>query len=89
MPQETCYRHKRKHAAYRCQQCAKPICDKCTFNTRFCGRACNEKYSDFVEGYERPVRRGGGIGMGRVLLALLVTAAIVGGIWYAKTNGMF
>lgn len=88
MPPETCFRHRQKHAAYRCQQCSKPVCDRCTVNARFCSKACNKKYSTFVADYQKPVRSEG-LGFGQVLLALLLTAAVVGGLWYAKQQGLF
>jgi hypothetical protein len=88
VPQDTCFRHKQKHAAYRCQQCSKPVCDRCTVNARFCSKACNKLYSKFVADYKAPARSGG-LGGGQVFLALLVTAAVVGGLWYAKQQGMF
>lgn len=88
MPQETCFRHRQKHAAYRCQQCSKPVCDRCTVNARFCSEPCNKLYSKFVADYRRPVKSGGLSG-GQVFLALIVTAAVVGGLWYAKQQGLF
>lgn len=89
MPQDTCFRHKQKHAAYRCQQCSKPLCDRCIVNARFCSDTCNKMYSKFVADYRPPARSGGGLSGGQVFFALLVTAAVVGGLWYAKQQGMF
>lgn len=88
MPQETCFRHRQKHAAYRCQQCSKPICDRCTVNARFCSKGCNQLYSKFVADYRPPVKSGGLSG-GQVFFALVLTAAVVGGLWYAKQQGLF
>jgi hypothetical protein len=86
VPQDTCRRHN-KFASYRCQSCGSPICDRCTFNARFCSRACNENYSGFVKGYERPRRRLGG-GLAKVFFVLLLAAATMAGLWWAKTHGM-
>lgn len=88
MPQETCFRHTRRPADYRCQQCGKPICDRCTVNARFCSRGCNASYSKFVANYQGPVRSGG-IGFGSVLLVLLLTGAAAGALWWAKQQGLF
>ncbi|MCO5170736.1 MAG: hypothetical protein M9894_30785 [Planctomycetes bacterium] len=87
MPAQTCFRHTRRPADYRCQQCGRPICERCINNARFCSKECNARYSSFIADYERPVRRGGG-GVGRALLVLLLTAAVVGGLVYAQQRGL-
>jgi hypothetical protein len=52
---EGCNKHPGVRAAYRCQQCSKPICEKCIINDRFCSDACNKKYSTFYQNYKKPV----------------------------------
>lgn len=87
MPQETCFRHKKKWASYRCQQCSKPLCDHCIVNARFCSRACNQKYSSFIADYDGPVKSPG-MPLGKVLVAfaLMVVAAVV--VWFVKQRGV-
>jgi len=88
VPQETCFRHRQKHSAYRCQSCSKPLCDKCIVNGRFCSEGCNKKYSKFVADYQAPTKREG-LGFGQLLFSLLLIAAAAGGLWYAKQQGLF
>jgi hypothetical protein len=88
VPQDMCFRHTKKWASYRCQQCSKPICDRCTVNARFCSRGCNEKYSTFIESYGGVVKdRGlpiGVFGM-KVILMLLGLAAV----WWLRHSGLW
>ena len=88
VPTETCFRHHGKHASYRCQQCSRPICDRCTFNARFCSRRCNKAYSKFISNYDGPVRSEG-VGMGKVLLALALMIAGGVAVWFARSRGLF
>lgn len=88
MPQDMCFRHTKKWASYRCQQCSKPICDKCTVNARFCSKACNKKYSTFIANYDGVVKNEGG-SMGKVLLALALMIAGAIGVWFARSRGLF
>ncbi|MBX3468638.1 MAG: hypothetical protein KF878_17325 [Planctomycetes bacterium] len=86
MPAQTCFRHTRRASDYRCQQCGRPICERCIVNARFCSKECNGRYTSFIADYDRPTRRPG-VSPWRALLALLLTAAVVGGLVYARERG--
>lgn len=88
MPQDMCFRHTKKWASYRCQQCSKPICDRCTVNARFCSRGCNEKYSTFIANYDGVVKSPG-LPLGKVVFAFVLMLVAAVAVWWARGRGLF
>ena len=86
----TCNVCHERGAEFRCIGCHKPVCDACAFkdaNGAFCSRACAAKYRDFRESEARVESKGGGLG--KVILILIVLAAIAAAIaWMGLLEGL-
>jgi hypothetical protein len=87
-----CAKDPTRRANYRCQRCGAPVCEACTFNTRFCSEKCNKKYQTFFGRFGGTIRRRTGMpepieeaqGNGAAwVIALVLIAAITAGTIYA------
>jgi len=76
-------------ATFRCIQCHKPVCDDCAFKTEngaFCGRECATNYREFMRAQASTAKRSGGLV--KPLIGLIILAAIVAAVLYARKQGM-
>jgi len=80
--------HPGVEAAFRCKQCAKPVCRSCVLSTphgNFCSDACKEKFEAFAERAQAlDAKRGGGglVRLRRVVIKLIFfTAVFLGACW--------
>jgi hypothetical protein len=76
-----CNKHPTVRAEYRCQQCGKPICNKCIVNDRFCSEPCNTKYSTFIANYKKPAEL-----RKSPIPGVLFFIAVVAGLYYAAKH---
>jgi hypothetical protein len=76
-----------REAAHRCIQCHKPTCDECSFKTTegvFCSRKCATAYRDYQAAQRPEPKKKSPVG--KILLAILVLAAVAAVAWYIGTR---